>query len=174
MIKLRQLLNEETFTATNKASGKTSVFKSKDSRDNAIKAGTHNPIKDKGDSKSKGSETPKVNIFNKPSKSNDGRSEKIKSKEELYSKFDSLQNNPDALLKFMNTEILPNYDHRTKTSIDYVRGEIENLKNPKASTSKKNKSKENIKQILTNVINYNLEKVAEKRAVSKGWPDRDE
>jgi hypothetical protein len=66
MIKLRQLLNEETFTATNKASGKTSVFKSKDSRDNAIKAGTHNPIKDKGDSNSKGSETPKVNIFDKP------------------------------------------------------------------------------------------------------------
>jgi hypothetical protein len=174
-MKLKNLLLEaETFTATNKASGKTSVFKSKDSRDAAIKSGTHNPIKDTGDSNSKGSETPKVNIFDKPTKSNDDRSEKIKSKEELYSKFDSLQNNPDALLKFMNTEILPNYDHRTKTSIDYVRGEIENLKNPKASTSKKNKSKENIKQILTNVINYNLEKVAEKRAVSKGWPDRDE
>jgi hypothetical protein len=68
MIKLRQLLNEETFTATNKASGKTSVFKSKDSRDAAIKAGTHNPIKDKGDSNSKGSQTPKVNIFDKPTK----------------------------------------------------------------------------------------------------------
>ena len=68
MIKLRQLLNEETFTATNKQSGKTSVFKSKDSRDAAIKAGTHNPIKDKGDSNSNGSETPKVNIFNKSSK----------------------------------------------------------------------------------------------------------
>lgn len=46
MIKLNQLLKEETFTATNKASGKTSVFKTKDSRDAAIKAGTHNPIKD--------------------------------------------------------------------------------------------------------------------------------
>jgi hypothetical protein len=46
MIKLNQLLKEETFTATNKQSGKTSVFKSKDSRDSAIKAGTHNPIKD--------------------------------------------------------------------------------------------------------------------------------
>jgi len=68
MIKLHNLLNEETFTATNKASGKTSVFKTKDSRDAAIKAGTHNPIKDKKDSNSKGSETPKVNIFNKPSK----------------------------------------------------------------------------------------------------------
>ena len=46
MIRLNQLLKEETFTATNKQSGKTSVFKSKDSRDAAIKAGTHNPIKD--------------------------------------------------------------------------------------------------------------------------------
>jgi len=65
MIKLRQLINEETFTATNKASGKTSVFKSKDSRDAAIKAGTHNPVKDS--SSDKGSKTSKVNIFNKPS-----------------------------------------------------------------------------------------------------------
>ena len=72
MIKLQQLLNEETFTATNKATGKTSVFKSKDSRDAAIKAGTHDEKKDaptdKGNS-AKGSKTPKVNIFDKPSSS---------------------------------------------------------------------------------------------------------
>lgn len=48
MIRLKQLLKEETFTATNKQSGKTSVFKSKDSRDAAIKAGTHDAMKDKG------------------------------------------------------------------------------------------------------------------------------
>jgi hypothetical protein len=47
MIRLKHLLKEETFTATNKQSGKTSVFKSKDSRDAAIKAGTHNAVKDK-------------------------------------------------------------------------------------------------------------------------------
>ena len=47
MILLKELLKEETFTATNKQSGKTAVFKSKDSRDAAIKAGTHNAIKDK-------------------------------------------------------------------------------------------------------------------------------
>jgi hypothetical protein len=64
MIQLRNLLNEETFTATNKASGKTSVFKSKDSRDAAIKAGTHDAKKDS--SSDTGKETPKVNIFNKP------------------------------------------------------------------------------------------------------------
>ena len=52
MIRLNQLLKEETFTATNKQSGKTSVFKSKDSRDAAIKAGTHDAMKDKEQPKS--------------------------------------------------------------------------------------------------------------------------
>jgi hypothetical protein len=68
MIKLHNLLNEETFTATNKASGKTSVFKSKASKDAAIKAGTHS---EKGDTKStkSGGTTSKVNIFDKPAKS---------------------------------------------------------------------------------------------------------
>jgi hypothetical protein len=44
-------LNEkdETFTAINKNSGEVAVFKSKESRDNAIKAGTHEPIEKKDD-----------------------------------------------------------------------------------------------------------------------------
>ena len=46
MIKLTNLLKEETFTAVNKATGKTSVFKSKDSRDAAVKAGTHSKKED--------------------------------------------------------------------------------------------------------------------------------
>jgi hypothetical protein len=67
MIRIKNLLNEETFTATNKASGKTSVFKTKDSRDAAVKAGTHTA---KGDTKSDktGGKTSKVNIFDKPAK----------------------------------------------------------------------------------------------------------
>ena len=40
---------EETFTAKNKESGETAVFKSKESRDNAIEAGTHEPIDKKDD-----------------------------------------------------------------------------------------------------------------------------
>jgi len=82
MIRLNQLLKEETFTATNKSTGKTSVFKSKDSRDAAIKAGTHDAIKDKeqpsapkaagsdlfgGDyAKDRGGETPKVDTTSAP------------------------------------------------------------------------------------------------------------
>ncbi len=65
-MKLKNLLLEaETFTATNKATGKTAVFKSKDSRDAAVKAGTHAEIeKDKDATKASKS---KVNIFNKSS-----------------------------------------------------------------------------------------------------------
>ena len=67
MIKLTHLLKEEeTFTAINKDSGEVSVFKSKDARDSAVKAGTHDKKDDTddkgGDSKK---DTPKVNIFNK-------------------------------------------------------------------------------------------------------------
>ena len=69
MISLKNLIKEESFTAINKDSGEVSVFKTKDARDSAIKAGTH----DKQDSKSaKGGDpptdkkdVPKVNIFNK-------------------------------------------------------------------------------------------------------------
>ena len=66
MIKLNNLLNEETFTATNKKTGKTSVFKSKDSRDSAIKAGTHSKVADKGGDVSKKTSKPTTNIFNTP------------------------------------------------------------------------------------------------------------
>jgi hypothetical protein len=63
-MKLKNLLTEaETFTATNKSTGKTSVFKTKDTRDAAVKAGTHTAIKEpKGGSKAKSG----VNIFDKP------------------------------------------------------------------------------------------------------------
>lgn len=66
-MKLKNLLNEETFTAVNNTSGKTAVFKSKDSRDAAIKAGTHSEKEDSKSDKT-GGKTSKVNIFDKPSK----------------------------------------------------------------------------------------------------------
>ena len=67
MIKLNNLLTEaETFTATNKKTGKTSVFGSKDSRDSAIKAGTHSKSNDKGGDASKKTSKPTTNIFNTP------------------------------------------------------------------------------------------------------------
>ena len=63
MIKLTNLLKEETFTAVNKDTGKTSVFKSKDSRDAAVKAGTHDKKKDDGEKEQPKGEKP--NMFSK-------------------------------------------------------------------------------------------------------------
>ena len=53
----------ESFTATSKDSGETAVFKSKEARDAAIKAGTHDKKDSKGGDSKK--DTPKTNIFNK-------------------------------------------------------------------------------------------------------------
>ena len=55
----------ETFTATSKKTGQTSVFKSKDSRDAAVKAGTHSKIKDKEDSEEEEPKGDKPNMFSK-------------------------------------------------------------------------------------------------------------
>lgn len=67
MIQLKKLINEAgDFTAKSKESGKIVHFKSKDSYEKAIKAGSHeDPNKDtsKGDDSKSG-----VNIFNTPSK----------------------------------------------------------------------------------------------------------
>jgi hypothetical protein len=63
MIKLRDLLNEE-FTAISSKSGKTVVFKNKDARDAAVKAGTHEVPEDEkgGKDEPKGD---KPNMFSK-------------------------------------------------------------------------------------------------------------
>ena len=62
MIKLRDLLNEE-FTAVSNKSGKTVVFKDKDSRDAAVKAGTHSDDEESGKDEPKGEKKP--NMFSK-------------------------------------------------------------------------------------------------------------
>ena len=66
MIKLTDLLKEEeTFTAVNKASGETSVFKSKDSRDAAVKAGTHDKKEKEAEKGGDSSGKEKPNMFSK-------------------------------------------------------------------------------------------------------------
>jgi hypothetical protein len=96
-MKLKNLLTEaESFTATNKKTGKTSVFKTKDSRDSAIKAGTHN--KTAGEKDSKKSAKGGVNIFDKPAdKPADKPKEepKVKDKVEPTPKINSKNWEPD-------------------------------------------------------------------------------
>lgn len=65
-LKLTELIKEESFTAINKETGKVSVFKSKEARDSAVKAGSHDK---KEDDAEKGGDTPaskeKPNMFSK-------------------------------------------------------------------------------------------------------------
>lgn len=81
MIRLYQLLKEETFTAVNNKSGKVSVFKSKDSRDSAVKAGTHSKENEKGGKEQPKGEKP--NMFSKDAGYNapDAKSSKPKKSE---------------------------------------------------------------------------------------------
>jgi len=66
LVTLKPITEADVFTATSKETGTTSVFKSKDARDAAIKAGTHEKRKDDKDGAVKDpTDKPKVNIFNK-------------------------------------------------------------------------------------------------------------
>ena len=88
MIKLSELLKEQdTFTAISKKTGQTSVFKTKDARDSAIKGGTHSKTKEKGDSKKSGKGG--VNIFDKPKKDEPKSEPKSQSMDDLLDKYDS-------------------------------------------------------------------------------------
>jgi len=121
MIKLTDLLNEqESFTATSKKSGETVVFKTKDARDTAVKAGTHSKIKDKKDGDSK-KDTPKVNIFKRDSdRDSKERLKKRKEKEKDEPKrddatdaqIDDVQNNigdldGDEIRDYAESDIFP-------------------------------------------------------------------
>ena len=105
MIKLTDLLKEEeTFTATSKKSGETSVFKSKDSRDAAVKAGTHSKIDKDSEEDGKSSKT-KPNMFSKDTgyDAGDKKSEPTKLK---YSKDGKMtQDSADSIEKELNAEL---------------------------------------------------------------------
>ena len=116
MIKLTDLLKEqESFTATSKKSGETAVFKTKDSRDAAIKAGTHDKIEDTEDdkdnkgkqdmfSKDSGYDAPDINKT--PSKDEPVRDDNTTAQiEDVKDNIDSLDN--DEMLDYAETEIFP-------------------------------------------------------------------
>lgn len=66
LVELKPINEEEVFTATNKETGNVSVFKSKSSRDAAVKSGSHEMRKDDKEGAVE-KPTSKVNIFDKPS-----------------------------------------------------------------------------------------------------------
>ena len=104
LIDLRPITEADVFTATSKETGTTSVFKTKDARDAAIKAGTHEKRKDDKEGAQKDpTDKPKVNIFDKPkkdkaAKGGDSSAEKIKTIKKISPKADT-----DALKKLAKT-----------------------------------------------------------------------
>jgi hypothetical protein len=83
----KELITEaDTFKARNKASGKVVNFKSKAAYDAALKAGSHEnpdaPKSGKAGGKDFKKDTPKVNIFDKPSKSDEPTSEPSQPKQQ--------------------------------------------------------------------------------------------
>ena len=109
MIKLKDIILEaETFTAINKDTGKVSVFKSKDSRDAAIKGGTHDKKAEKGGDSSAGKkDTPKVNIFDKPKKKDEPKRDA-----DTDAQIDDVQNNigdldGDEMRDYAESDIFP-------------------------------------------------------------------
>ena len=127
MIKLTDLLKEESFTATNKKSGSTSVFDSEASRDAAVKAGTHS--KADSDSEEDGkSPKAKPNMFSKDTgyDAGDKKSEPTKSEPTKlkYSKDGKMtQDSADSIEKELNAELgvagMSDIDLNTGT-IEYV------------------------------------------------------
>ena len=68
LVNLKPITEADVYTATSKETGTTSVFKSKDARDAAIKAGTHEKRKgDKDGGVKDPTDKPKVNIFKRDS-----------------------------------------------------------------------------------------------------------
>ena len=120
MIKLTDLLGEETFTAINKASGKVAVFKSKDSRDAAVKAGTHSKEDEKDDRNEPKGEKP--NMFSKDAgydtpdaKSDDTPSIDLTPDEDGNMSFDSALELEDLLNKELGIEGTADVDYNTGT-----------------------------------------------------------
>ena len=109
MIKLKDIISEaETFTAINKDTGKVSVFNTKDSRDAAIKGGTHDKKAEKGGDSSAGKkDTPKVNIFDKPKKKDEPKRD-----DNTDAQIDDVQNNigdldGDEMRDYAESDIFP-------------------------------------------------------------------
>ena len=111
MIKLKDILTEaDSFSAINKDTGKVSVFKSKDSRDAAIKGGTHDKKKGVkgGDSPPEDKDVPKVNIFNKDKEEPKGEPKKDTPKtlpfdKEIYDEIEQMSS-PEDLEYFADSK----------------------------------------------------------------------
>src|SRR5210317_746461 len=103
------VLEDETFTATKKDTGKTSVFKSKDARDAAVKAGTHSK---KDDNDDESSDDKKPNMFSKDAGYDAPDVDKVKKqqskeepKQDNWEKVDDKNNYYKSVRKYTDEEL---------------------------------------------------------------------
>ena len=127
MIKLKDIILEaESFSAINKSTGKVSVFKTKDSRDAAIKGGTHDKKKGVkgGDSPPEDKDVPKVNIFNKDKEEPKGEPKKDTPKtlpfdEEIYDEIEQLSSFDDLQYFAQSKEGLSDEQRKQLQDLSY-------------------------------------------------------
>jgi len=139
------VLEDETFTATKKDTGKTSVFKSKDARDTAVKAGTHSK---KDDNDDESSDDKKPNMFSKDAGYDAPDVDKVKKqqskeepKQDNWEKVDDKNNYYKSVRKYTDEELEDEtgeyYENETtmKTAPNAFKDKadmIEKMKNAKA------------------------------------------
>ena len=124
LVTLKPISEAEVFTATSKETGTTSVFKSKDARDAAIKAGTHEKRKDDKDGGVKDpTDKPKVNIFKRDSDRDSKERLKKMKKDREEKEFNSLYNSDDCDEKVDSLK-----DKMSDKDFKKIKDAIENLK----------------------------------------------
>ena len=114
------LQEAESFTATSKDSGKTTVFKSKTNRDAAIKAGTHEKAAKGGDSPPAGNDTSKAdkpNMFSKDTGYDAGGKSKEEPKNEPLNVTDDFIDSLKSQYKNVSKQT-PEQEKELETTLD--------------------------------------------------------
>ena len=150
------LQEAESFTATSKDSGKTTVFKSKTNRDAAIKAGTHEKAAKGGDSPPAGNDTSKAdkpNMFSKDTGYDAGGKSKEEPKNEPLNVTDDFIDSLKSKYKNVSNQT-PEQEKELETTLDKL-------------------DKEQLKKLAFSDINV-VSDIASKKWYKLSYPSDDE
>ena len=147
---------KETFTAKNKESGQTAVFKSKEARDNAIEAGTHEPIDKKDDEETKEKEPTKLgakDFADRPDvvkKKKDGTSSSQSDEKQIMKKLSKEQQSARRVSKKIDSEQLksndPNLSEEEIEHMDKLGNLFDEFLNNETSEERKREIAEQLKE----------------------------
>ena len=117
----RELFEAENFKARSKESGKLVQFKSKDSYNAAVKAGTHEdpkaPKSGKAGGKDSKKDVPKVNIFDKPTSTDKGGPKSYGMKKKSFFGNDT-EDGPDPVDTSKKAKKINIFDKPSKSKTD--------------------------------------------------------